>query len=81
MLNVYSWTTIDKFETHRHRRERHYPNDLALFQLTKESRPDWKTDDRLVEHQLERERENFMKLKLSIYDHVWSYIYSFVRVP
>ena len=52
-----SRTTVARFETHRHCLERHCPNDLALFQLTKESRPDRKTDDCLIEHQLERERE------------------------
>ena len=37
--SMYTRTTVARFEAHRHRRERHCPNDLALFQLTKESRP------------------------------------------
>ena len=78
-----SWTKVARFKTHRHRRKIHCPNDIAIVQLAKESRPDWKTDDRLVEHQLERERERereiFMTRIPSIYHHVWICTYSFVR--
>ena len=72
MLNVN--TAVARLETHRHRRERHCPNVLALFQLTKESWPDWKTDDRLhvVEHQLERKRER--KKERTSWNVYWVYM-------